>query len=29
LAAKTGIPRMTIHDRNIRILGKLKKLMEK
>lgn len=29
LAAETGIPRMTIHDRKTKILGKLKKLMEK
>jgi RNA polymerase sigma factor (sigma-70 family) len=29
LAAETGIPRMTLHDRKIKILGKLKKLMEK
>lgn len=29
LAAETGIPRMTVHDRKIKILGKLKKLMEK
>lgn len=29
LSAKTGIPYMTIHDRKARILGKLKKIMEK
>ena len=29
LAAETGIHFMTIHDRKIKILGKLKKLMEK
>lgn len=29
LAAETGIPRMTIHDRKVKILSKLKKLMEK
>ena len=29
LSAETGIPRMTLHDRKARILGKLKKLMEK
>jgi DNA-directed RNA polymerase specialized sigma24 family protein len=29
LSAKTGIPYMTIHDRKARILGKLKKFMEK
>lgn len=29
LSAETGIPCMTIHDRKIKILGKLKKLMEK
>jgi DNA-directed RNA polymerase specialized sigma subunit len=29
LAAETGIPRMTLHDRKIKILGKLKKLIEK
>lgn len=29
LAAETGIPRMTIHDRKIKILRILKKLMEK
>lgn len=29
LSGETGIPYMTIHDRKIRILGKLKKLMEK
>jgi len=28
LARKTGIPRMTLHDRKIKILNKLKKLME-
>lgn len=28
LSAETGIPYMTIHDRKIRILSKLKKLME-
>lgn len=29
LSAETGIPNMTLHDRKIKILGKLKKLMEK
>lgn len=29
LAAETGIPRMTLHDQKVKILGKLKKLMEK
>jgi len=29
LSAEMGIPRMTIHDRKIKILGKLKKLLEK
>jgi RNA polymerase sigma factor (sigma-70 family) len=29
LSVETGIPYMTIHDRKIRILSKLKKLMEK
>lgn len=29
LSAETGIPRMTLHDRKARILGKLKKFMEK
>lgn len=29
LADETGIPRMTLHDRKARILGKLKKFMEK
>jgi len=29
LAAETGIPRMTLHDRKVKILGKLKKLIEK
>lgn len=29
LSAETGIPFMTIHDRKIKILGKIKKLMEK
>lgn len=29
LAAETGIPRMTLHDRKVRVLGKLKKLLEK
>lgn len=29
LSAETGIPFMTIHDRKQRILGKLKKLMDK
>ena len=29
LAAETGIPRMTLHDRKVKILGRLKKLMEK
>lgn len=29
LAAETGISRMTLHDRKVKILGKLKKLMEK
>jgi DNA-directed RNA polymerase specialized sigma24 family protein len=29
LSAETGIPRMTLHDRKVRILGKLKKAMEK
>lgn len=29
LSAETGIPRMTLHDRKVRILGKLKKLIEK
>lgn len=29
LSSETGIPYMTIHDRKTRILGKLKKLMEK
>ena len=29
LAAEIGIPRMTLHDRKVKILGKLKKLMEK
>jgi DNA-directed RNA polymerase specialized sigma24 family protein len=29
LSAETGIPRMTLHDRKVRILGKLKKFMEK
>jgi len=29
LAAETGLHNMTIHDRKIKILGKLKKLMEK
>lgn len=29
LSAETGIPYMTIHDRKVKILGKLKKLMEK
>lgn len=29
LSAETGIPFMTIHDRKIKILGKLKKLMVK
>ena len=28
LSRKTGIPRMTLHDRKIKILNKLKKLME-
>ncbi|HBW37379.1 sigma factor-like helix-turn-helix DNA-binding protein [Desulfosporosinus sp. BICA1-9] len=28
LAAETGIPRMTLHDRKVRALGKLKKLLE-
>ena len=29
LSAETGLHHMTIHDRKIKILGKLKKLMEK
>jgi RNA polymerase sigma factor (sigma-70 family) len=29
LSRETGIPRMTLHDRKVRILSKLKKLMEK
>lgn len=29
LAAETGIPRMTLHDRKIKALDKLKKLLEK
>ena len=29
LAAEIGIPRMTLHDRKTKILGKLKKLLEK
>jgi len=29
LSAETGIPRMTLHDRKVRILGKLKKFMKK
>lgn len=29
LAAETGIPRMTLHDRKVKILRTLKKLMEK
>lgn len=29
LSMETGIPYMTIHDRKVKILGKLKKLMEK
>lgn len=29
LAAETGIPRMTLHDRKTKILDKLKKLLEK
>ena len=29
ISIKCGIPYMTIHDRKIKILGKLKKLMEK
>ncbi|MBR0598573.1 sigma-70 family RNA polymerase sigma factor [Sinanaerobacter chloroacetimidivorans] len=29
LSAETGIPNMTLHDRKVKILGKLKKLMEK
>lgn len=29
VSAETGIPYMTIHDRKIKILGKLKKLLEK
>lgn len=29
LAAESGVPRMTIHDRKVKILVKLKKLMEK
>lgn len=29
MSAETGIPRMTIHNRKIRILAQLKKLMEK
>jgi DNA-directed RNA polymerase specialized sigma24 family protein len=29
LSAETGIPRMTIHDRKVKILGNLKKLLEK
>lgn len=29
LAVETGIPRMTLHDRKTKILGKLKKLFEK
>ena len=29
LAAETGIPRMTLHDRKVKVLGKLKKLLEK
>lgn len=29
LSAETGIPYMTIHDRKIKILGKIKKLLEK
>jgi len=29
LAAETGIPRMTLHDRKVKILRALKKLMEK
>lgn len=29
LSAETGIPYMTIHDRKIKTLGKIKKLMEK
>lgn len=29
LSSETGIPTMTIHDRKIKIFGKLKKLMEK
>ena len=29
LSAETGIPRMTLHDRKVKILCKLKKLMEK
>jgi len=29
LSAEKGIPRMTLHDRKARILGKLKKFMEK
>lgn len=29
LSAETGIPRMTLHDRKVKILKKLKKLLEK
>jgi DNA-directed RNA polymerase specialized sigma24 family protein len=29
VSTETGIPYMTIHDRKVKILGKLKKLMEK
>jgi RNA polymerase sigma factor (sigma-70 family) len=29
LAAELGIPRMTIHDRKVKILGKLKRMIEK
>lgn len=29
VSAETGIPYMTIHDRKVKILGKLKKLLEK
>ncbi|MDA8229552.1 MAG: hypothetical protein M0T74_17990 [Desulfitobacterium hafniense] len=29
VSVETGIPYMTIHDRKVKILGKLKKLLEK
>jgi len=28
LSKETGIPRMTLHDRKVKILSKIKKLME-